>query len=265
MAAPKSGMASMPSLSWQKARKCLIELQLPYSATRPSSDADRVEERVQLRFSHARLLLLSTDGASDTVKSDFLRAHYKKEKEIRVAQWRENERMGGAGNRALETMRATRFSDLNRSMRFQGRKLSPRKSRRSRSPGPRPHSSVDMYSTEAASHRLDRTQPKEVWPVRSVPSVETVVGGGRQPRGEYGRDSVTGTHTTSQPNLYYSPPNDAPEEPFIPVLLAPRRSSKRVSDISRRQYELPPNGAGCVESHAHNLSLSCTSRVSLPD
>jgi len=194
------------------------------------------------------LLLLPADGASDTVKSAFLREHYSKEKAIRVAQWRENETMGGDGNHAYETMRATRFSDLNRSMRFQGRKLSPRKSRRSRSPGPRRHSSMEMYSTGAASasQRLDRTQPNEIWPVRSVPSVETVVGGGRQPAREYGRDSVTGTHTTSQPNLSYSPPNDTPEEPFIPVLLAPRRSSKRVSDISRRMYELPPNGTECV-------------------
>jgi hypothetical protein len=203
---------------------------------------DREEER------ELSLLLLPADGASDTVKSAFLREHYSKEKAIRVAQWRENETMGGDGNHAYETMRATRFSDLNRSMRFQGRKLSPRKSRRSRSPGPRRHSSMEMYSTGAASasQRLDRTQPNEIWPVRSVPSVETVVGGGRQPAREYGRDSVTGTHTTSQPNLSYSPPNDTPEEPFIPVLLAPRRSSKRVSDISRRMYELPPNGTECV-------------------
>ena len=45
---------------------------------------------------------------------------------------------GGEGDPAYETMRATRFSDLNRSMRFQGRKLSPRKSRRSRSPSRSP-------------------------------------------------------------------------------------------------------------------------------
>ena len=79
---------------------------------------------------HVSLLALCADGAGDTVKSDFLRAHFKKEKAIRVAQWRENETMGGEGDPAYETMRATRFSDLNRSMRFQGRKLSPRKSRR---------------------------------------------------------------------------------------------------------------------------------------
>jgi hypothetical protein len=199
---------------------------------------------------------LCADGASDTVKSDFLRAHFKKEKAIRVAQWRENETMGGEGDPAYETMRATRFSDLNRSMRFQGRKLSPPKSRRSRSPSRSPshrHSSMEMYSTGAASNgraHLDRTQPNEIWPVQSAPSVEAVVGGGRQPVGQYGRDSVTGTHTVSQPNLSYSPPNDAPEEPFIPVLLAPRRSPNRVSDVSRRQYDIPAPGTQCVPPRA---------------
>lgn len=197
---------------------------------------------------------MPADGASDTVKSDFLRAHYKKEKAIRVAQWRENETMGGDGDRAFETMRATRFSDLNRSMRFQGRRLSPQKSRRSRSPGFRRHSSSEMNPRRESSG-LNRTQPNEIWPVRSVPSVETVVGGGRLPAGEYGRDSVTGTHTVSQPNLSYSPPNDAPEEPMIPVLLAPRRSSKRVSDISRRMYQLPLNGTECVKAACAPISF----------
>lgn len=203
------------------------------------------------------------------MKSEFLRAHYKKEKDTRIAQWRENE-MEQMSDEDYEMMRATRFSDLNKSMRFQGRKLSPRKSRRSsrsspsrsrrsedmRMPPSHRHSSLDMYNTSASGNPngkppMDRTEPNEVWPIPSTLAVDAVIGGGRQPVGDYGRDSVTGTHTTSQPiwhatssqpNLSYSPVDESPGGPFIPVLLAPRRSSKRVSDVSRRQFEVPHPG-----------------------
>eukprot|EP01043_Picozoa_sp_COSAG02_P082179 COSAG02_NODE_20462_length_830_cov_2.157319_1_plen_87_part_10 len=87
-------MASMPSLSWQKSRKWSSGC-----ASQRRDAAIREKSVTKLDCSRTRLLLLSADGASDTVKSEFLREHYSKEKATRVAQWRENETMGGDGNR----------------------------------------------------------------------------------------------------------------------------------------------------------------------
>ena len=219
--------------------------------------------------------LLRSDGAPDANKSHFLRDHFAKEKAVRVAQWRENEKHLCSGDRSYETMRATRFSDLNRSLRFVGaspgrkRLLSPGRRSRRRSGSPRRSSSYvdDVAQTMPARLQELKAERSALEPAGDAPSPARELGrihlrqgfgvhkARRGDAGEgYGpalspdlervlRDSNMPSPELLQRSVSASPVMSPPADPLadVPVLCAPKHSPKpKPSYNSRRQYDLNP-------------------------